>query len=294
MPFQTRREWIAKVLKVLAGIGLLRFSVICEKSRASIDIIPHTKTPTSIGEAFVNEVMNFTVGFLFFRHAGDAQIGLVPLPQRGRYRATLSGKTRGIIGFLTRHRQDIHISELEEDKSRKRFICTRLIRDTKIGNNHTIKIFEMDYKKRRLTITRIKGKRKSLHSKPIPKGDIYDDPVTAFYNFRFGSYGPIRYGKKFVINTIPGKRLNHITLQIGSKQETKRKARALTISGRVKYLVYLWIAPDIIKSKKGEIEGWLSPTLIPLYGVAKDVILFGDVEGKLIRCERVFKPPPPL
>ncbi len=290
----TRRTWIGKVLKALVGISLFHFSLSVDPTCEASTYKPHTIKKHTIGETFANEVMKFMAGFLFFRHAGDAEISLVPLTPKGRYQATLSGKTCGIIGFFTRHREDTHISELRENKDRSRFICTRLIRDTKIGSSHTTKIFEMDYVGRRLTITRLKGSHKSVHVKPIPEGALYDDPVTAFYNFRFGSYGPVRFGKTFTIHTIPGKKLNHITLKLGSKQETEKKLKNLPFKGKVKYLVYLRLDPDVTKSKKGEIEGWLTPNLIPFYGVAKDVIFFGDVEGKLIARKRFFTPPPPL
>ncbi len=287
----TRRAWLHWALKVAVGLGLWRFTPNAEAFAPSIS--PPKGHPT-IGETFANEVMKFTAGFLFFHHAGDAEISLVPMAQPGRYQATLSGKTRGIIGFFTRHREDTHISELIEDRKQTRFICTRLIRDTKIGDHHTTKVFEMDYKSRRLTVTRFKGNRKSVHVKSIPQGVFYDDPLTAFYNFRFGSYGRVEYGKTFIIHTIPGKRLNTITLKLASREETAERSRHLSILKRAKYLVFLKLDPDMIKSKRGDIEGWLNADLIPLYGVAKDVIFFGDVKGKLVTRQKFFIPPPPL
>jgi len=290
----TRRSWLAKVTKGIVGIG---FSLIFPRARftqAAEGTIPAPEKKDSIGATFENETMTFTAGFLLFPRAGDAEIKLVRLSERGRYRGTISGKTRGIIAFLTRHREDTHISELKENEEKNRFICTRLIRDTKIGKDHTIKIFEMDYQKRQMTVTRIKRNRKSVHVKPIPPGIIYDDPLTAFYNFRFGCYGPIQYGKRYKIDTIPGKKIKHIFLHVAPKEEAEKKRKRLSIAKQVKYLIYLRIAPDIIKSKKGEIEGWASSGLIPVYGVAKDVIFFGDVKGKLVHYTKGPLPQPPL
>ena len=289
----TRRAWLIRVIKGLAGLGAFMIFPRLNPVQAT-ETIPAPERRESIGETFANESMVFTAGFFIFPHAGDAEISLVPLYEKGRYQATISGKTRGIIGFLTRHREDTHISELVENEKKDRFICIRLIRDTKIGNDHTIKIFEMDYQNRKMTVRRIKGKRESVHVKPIPPGVIYDDPLTAFYNFRFGTYGPVRYGKSYKIDTIPGKKVKHIFLHVASKKETEEKKKNLSIAKKVNYLVYLRIAPEIIKSKKGEIEGWFTPSLIPLYGVAKDVIFFGDVKGKLVHLERGIKPQVPL
>ncbi len=284
-PSLTRRAWLARVMKGLAGLGGFLLTPRLNSAGGSDSFSVPVKR-SSIGETFANESMVFRAGFFLFPHAGDAEISLVPLNETGRYQATITGKTRGIIGFFTRHREDTHISELVESGEKDRFICVRLIRDTKIGNDHTIKIFEMDYQKGKMMVTRIKGKRESVHVKPIPPGVIYDDPLTAFYNFRFGSYGPVAFGKSYKIDTIPGKKVKYIFLRVASKKETEEKKRNLSIAKRVKYLIYLRIAPEIIKSKKGEIEGWVSPGLVPLYGVAKDVIFFGDVEGKLARYTR--------
>ena len=289
----TRRNWLAKVTKGIVGIG---FSLILPRTRLSqaAETIPIPEKKGSIGATFENETMTFTAGFLLFTRAGDAEIKLVRLNEKGRYRGTISGKTRGVIGFLTRHREDTHINELRENREKNRFICTKLIRDTKIGKDHTVKIFEMDYEKRQMTVTRIKRNRKSVHIKPIPPGIIYDDPLTAFYNFRFGSYGPVRYGNRYKIDTIPGKKVKHIFLKVASKEETEQKKKSFPFSDQAKYLFYLRIAPDIIKSKRGEIEGWTTSGLIPLYGVAKDVIFFGDVKGKLVHYTKGPLPQPPL
>lgn len=277
----TRRAWLSLTLRGLAALATAAILPRRKRARAE-EPIPAPERKSSIGATFANEVMTFTAGFLLFPVAGDAQISLVPAGRAGRYRASLTGKTRGVIAFFTRHREDTHISELVENGEKNRFICTRLIRDTKIGHSHTTKIFEMDYEKRRLTVTRVKGKRKSVHVKSIPPGVIYDDPLTAFYNFRFGVYGPVRHGESYKINTIPGKKANHIFLRVASKGETRRKKGNFPFSNQAEYLVYLRIAPDIVKSKKGELEGWVTGGLVPLYGVAKDVIFFGDVKGKLV------------
>ncbi len=237
-PLLTRRTWLSRVLKALIGWGLFRVSLQVDSALAASPLItPVVRRPT-IGETFSNEVMKFVAGFLFFHHAGDAEISLVPMEHKGKFQATLTGRTRGIIGFLTRYRKDTHISELIENEDHTRFICTRLIRDTKIGHHHTTKVFEMDYVNRRLTVTRLKKNRKSVHVKPIPKGVYYDDPLTAFYNFRFGSYGPIKFGKTYRIRTIPGKKLNTITLKVASRAKTIKEAKHLPIRGKATYLVY--------------------------------------------------------
>jgi hypothetical protein len=293
MKYVSRRKWLAACLKAAAGFTFKGFFPL-KTVHAFLLRGAHSGGKGRIGQVFEGETMTFIAGFLWFTHAGDATLTFQRLPGKGRYRATLSGQTRGFIGFFTRHRKDTHISELVENREGTRFICKRLIRDTKIGNSHTIKIFDMDYHNHLLTITRIKGHRESRHQKPIPEDIFYDDPVTAFYNFRYCSYGPVTYGSHFVIHTIPGKRANHLYLHVASREKTLKMLENSSYPEKTKYLVSLRIAPDIVRSKKGELEGCLTKSLIPLCGVAKDVIFFGDVRGKLVK--RYFKvfPLPPL
>jgi hypothetical protein len=44
--------------------------------------------------------------------------------------------------------------------------------------------------------------------------------------------------------------------------------------------------PEVTHSKEGLIEGWLSKELCPTEGTIKDVVLFGDVKGTLIKNTR--------
>ena len=45
----------------------------------------------------------------------------------------------------------------------------------------------------------------------------------------------------------------------------------------------LSLDPEITHSKEGLVEGWLTKDLYPLEGAVKDVMLFGDITGRLIK-----------
>ena len=48
-----------------------------------------------------------------------------------------------------------------------------------------------------------KGVEKDNGSVVIRDGVYYDDPLAAFYNFRYGAYGKVEENKKFRIKTFP-------------------------------------------------------------------------------------------
>jgi len=52
------------------------------------------------------------------------------------------------------------------------------------------------------------------------------------------------------------------------------------------YYVKLFLDPEVTHSKEGLIEGWLSKDLYPIEGTIRDVVLFGDVTGRLVNKVR--------
>ena len=98
----SRRQWLTFCFKTVAGFafkGLLFPGIVHAASPGK----NRSAGKNRIGQVFEGETMNFTAGFLWFTHAGDATLTFQRLPGKGRYRATLSGQTRGFIGFFTRH-----------------------------------------------------------------------------------------------------------------------------------------------------------------------------------------------
>jgi hypothetical protein len=70
---------------------------------------------------------------------------------------------------------------------------------------------------------------------------------------------------------------------VAGKGEEEKKKRSEKLKDGKKICLQLILDPEIIHSKAGLIEGWLSKELYPMEGTIKDVILFGDVKGTLIK-----------
>jgi hypothetical protein len=120
----------------------------------------------------------------------------------------------------------------------------------------------------------------------IPPGMVYDDFITASYNFRYGVYGEIERGRKYRVATFPKKGPPNYEVIVASKGEEEKRIKSEKLKDGKEYLVKLYLDPEVTHSKEGLIEGWLSKELYPVEGTIKDVILFGDVTGTLIKKVR--------
>lgn len=243
----------------------------------------------SIGEFFKGEQLEYDIGFLFFRRAAVAKVNFKQGSQKGQYEATLQGETQGFIGLITLYRADTIHAVMEEVDGGGRLRAVSMDEYTKVGGSVRKRSHTFDYQRRkwRHDTTRKSGKVRTVEE-DIPEGKVYDDYLTASYNFRFGVYGAIERGKTFTVPTFPKKGAGSYEVKIASAQEEERirKEQQAEIGQDREFLVKLTLDPEVTHSKEGTIEGWLSKDLRPVEGVIKDAILFGDVRGTLVKSSR--------
>jgi hypothetical protein len=234
----------------------------------------------TIGQHFVGEQLTYTMSFLWFKRAGSCTVRFEPAPELGLYDVTIAGQTHGVIGTITRFRRDVLSARVEEVDGGKRFRPLVFQEDVIVGSKHRKKTTRFDYRSRQITITKERKGKVKEEVIPLPPDEVYHDPITASYNFRFGCFGPIERGRRYVIKTVPKKGLTKIQVTIASQAEELKKKRPAALRGKNAYFVYLQLDKDIIGSKSGNIEGWLSADLVPIEGRIKDVVFFGDIVGK--------------
>jgi len=94
---------------------------------------------------------------------------------------------------------------------------------TKVGVASEKRSHTFDYQRRkwRHDTTRKSGKIRTVEE-DIPEGKVYDDYLTASYNFRFGVYGAIERGKTYTVPTFPKKGTGSYEVKIASKQDEER------------------------------------------------------------------------
>ena len=102
----------------------------------------------------------------------------------------------------------------------------------------------------------------------IPPGKIYDDFLTASYNFRYGVYGAIERGKRYTIPTFPRKGASSYEVRVASRRRRRGERSSERVKDQKEFFLRLVLDPEITHSKEGRIEGWLSRELLPCGGYA--------------------------
>ena len=199
----------------------------------------------------------------------------------GKYMVFHEGKADGLMGWLTRYRREVYRSMMGTINNGQRLIPLRFEENSIIGKWFRKKTTVYDYAARKVSIEIEKEGEKNREELEIPLGIVYDDPVTAFYNFRFGVYGKVEPGKEFILRTLPRKGEETIRLRVASKVETAIKRAEETDKSGKEYFVRILLNREMWGRKKGELEIWFNRELVPISGVVKDIRFFGDVKGKL-------------
>ncbi len=237
-----------------------------------------------ISEFFRGEELVYEIGFWFIKRAALGKLSFTEMEKEGHYMATLQAETLGVLGWVTRYRVDTYRSTMEAIDEGKRFRSISFEEDVKIGSKLRKRIHQFDYQKRKwIQFRRRKDGTMERTEEEIPPGMIYDDFLTASYNFRYGVYGGIERGKTYTVPTFPRKGSSSYEVRVAGQEEEEKRKKSEKFKDGKDFYVKLSLDPEITHSKEGLIEGWLSKELYPMEGKIKDVILFGDVKGTLIK-----------
>lgn len=207
----------------------------------------------------------------------------------GKYEVFHEGKACGIMGWLTGERREIYKSLMMAIDGGQRLIPLKFEEEIVSWGRIKNKKIIYDYPQRKMIILRESPEKRSVQEKEIPAGFIYDDPVTAFYNFRKGVYGQVAQGREFVLRTIPEKGEEVILIRVATAEETEaRKAEEKNKEGK-HFLVHIVLNREMWGKKKVEIEIWFDKGLTPISGMVKDLPILGNIYGEC--TYRGFSPP---
>ena len=281
MNFVTRRLF----LKFLLGLPLLTsVRLHVPAAWANPPVGPRLENRTSIGEFFKGEELQYEIGLWLFKKVAVGKISFAEMGEKGRYLATLQGETLGVLGFVARYRVDTYRSIMEEIDGGRRLRSLSFEEDVKIGSKLRRRTHLLDYQKRRwIRIRQREDGSKTREETEIPPGMIYDDFVTATYNFRYGAYGEIERGRTYKVATFPKKEATSYEVRVASKEEEEKKRKSEKSKEGNEFFLKLFLDAELTHSKEGRIEGWLSKELYPVEGKIKDVIFFGDIKGTLVK-----------
>ncbi len=234
-----------------------------------------------IGKRFSGEVLKYDIGFWIFSRVGEGEAIFQSLGN-GKYFAYHEGRTLGFVGWISRYRRDTYRSTMGTIDHGGRLIPLRFEEDVMIGKNIRKRITLFDYTARKVLVETQKAEKITREEIEVPFGVIYDDPMTAFYNFRFGVYGKVEPGKEFSIYTVPRERRRKvIRLVVSSKEEGEKRRSNEVEKERKDLFVAVHLDKELVGSLQGLVETWFSADVVPISGVAKDVFFWGDITGKL-------------
>jgi len=278
--FVTRRLF----LKFLLGLPLLS-SLPFRPQETWADLAPHPrKGRDSIGEFFKGEELHYDIGLWQFKKVAIGKISFEEMAKKGHYLATLQGESLGFRGFVSRYRVDTYRSIMEEIDGGRRLRSISFEEDVKIGSKVRRRTYFFDYQRRKWVRERQrKDGTKVREEREIPPGMIYDDFVTAAYNFRYGVYGEMERGRIYRVATFPRKGETNYEVRVASREEEERRRKSEKSKEGKEFFLKLFLDAELTHSKEGLIEGWLSKELYPIEGAIKDVILFGDIKGTLVK-----------
>lgn len=239
----------------------------------------------SIGERFSGEVLKYDFGFWIFKRAGEGFLTFQALGN-GQYLAHHEGKTLGIVGWATRYRRDTYRSIMKMDREGRRFLPLRLEEEVVIGSSLRQRITEFDYFRGKIFTEDRRGGEVEREAVDIPDGVFYEEPLTAFYNLRFGVYGKIKAGERYSIVTVPrAGRSKVIHLEVISEETGGGAWRVGNGNGQRILRIQARMDKELVGSLQGALEGWFTEDMIPLGGVAKDLFFFADLVGRITHRE---------
>lgn len=245
------------LLRYLLGLPLLSsIPLHALETWADLPAPPRKGEGNSIGEFFRGEELHYVIGVWLFKKVAVGKITFREMKEKGRYLSTLQGEALGILGWVARYRTDTVRSVMEETDGGRRLRSVSFEGDVKVGDTLRRRTHLFDYEKRKwIRVRQRKDGTKIRTEEEIPPGMVYDDFITASYNFRYGVYGGIERGRKYTVATFPKKGPSSYEVRVASKEEEEKRKKSEKPQEGKEYLVKLFLDPEVTHSKAGLIEG---------------------------------------
>ncbi len=283
-----RRDFLLscfRLLSFMVGFRAVRGILSAEETSAERISGPYKKLP--IGGHFVGERLVYEITFMMLFNAARLVVELLPDKKRGHFIASFQAETKGLVGWAVGYRKYLFRTFMEEIDGGDRFLAHRFETSKSIRKKKHDKIYQFDYQKKELHIRLLKGgvERKFVKIPFLPK-ENYNDILSIFYNFRYGAFGPIERERKYKILGLPrnnkDKKEIYYTVDIFS-EETEAARRDDLGWEHPGYVARVQIDKDILASKDGIIWVLLREEMVPLMGLLKDAVGFGDIVGELTK-----------
>jgi len=271
-------------LAIFTAFVLAQADFVRAQEQQEAPAAPAQKEPDAartIAGTYSGERLVYRVGFWLFDEVGQGSITLKK-EDDGTYTGTLEAHTTGNIRRFILDRTDGYVSHMKLSEDGKRFITQSFEEFVTMRGATRRKVRVFDYANHRMTWTSWgKDGKPSTGEDTYPADITPSDPIAAFYNFRFGSYGPIERGGEYLIHAMPkGGKVPNIRIRITTEEEAAK--RPGKHPDGMEYLADARIDKELFGSSSGDMELYFTGQMTPVYVVAKDLIFFGDVRGSLL------------
>ena len=161
------------------------------------------------------------------------------------------------------------------------FIPLRLEEESVIGDWVRKKTTLYDYSARKILMETKKEGEHNREIVDIPPGVYYDNPLTAYYNFRYEVYGKVKPGREFLIRTVPRKGPGIFRVGVALEKEAARLREEDPEKKGKDFLVRIFLEQEFLGSPRGEIEVWFDKELNPVSAMVRKVPFIGDIKGRI-------------
>ena len=233
-----------------------------------------------IGERFGGEDVQYEAGFWIFPAVGGGAGHFYELGNN-QFLIIHEGQARGLAGWLTRNRKEIHRAWMGTIEQGNRLIPLRLEEESVIGDWVRKKTTLYDYSARKILMETKKEGEHNREIVDIPPGVYYDNPLTAYYNFRYEVYGKVKPGREFLIRTVPRKGPGIFRVGVALEKEAARLREEDPEKKGKDFLVRIFLEQEFLGSPRGEIEVWFDKELNPVSAMVRKVPFIGDIKGRI-------------
>jgi len=231
---------------------------------------------------------NYSITYGSFLDLGIANAKLTY--NKNEYEIKIEAKTVGMAKILTNNRTEIYKST--GSFINNRFIPKKFIKIKKNNYKSRIKEYTFDYENKKIIVKTItEGIKKSVNNElkfqKEPFYNEYKDELKFFTKndllslfFNLNELIEFKYKRNYTFSAIgANKKDGKIDLLIPSKNKTNQLNKTMNKEKEKKLIVY--INQKIFGSEKGELFLSLNNEGFCSIAILKDVVLFGDIVGKM-------------
>jgi len=212
--------------------------------------------------------------------------------KKNLYKIKIEAKTTGMAKYLTNNREEIYESYGEIINNQ--FIPKKFIKIKKDSKKKRVRTYTFNHKEKKILVNDKKtGKEEKLNSsfkkvtininkEKNSELDYFakDDILSLFFNI---NQKLINYktGEEYTLSAVgANKTKGLINILIPTAKNLKKMNKVLKTNDKSKFTAF--INQRIFQSKRGELLLSLNDNGFCSYAVLKDVLLFGDIVGKMI------------